>query len=265
MDWKLLITVFSTIFIAEIGDKTQLATLLYASGADASKLTVFLGASLALILGAVGTVTRTLIEAILVASVCVVVVLRHFRASLVVALASATDGAVAPGGNTCCTVTGAPSSTVAGVTFTHFTFTFVATGPFTRIEFANDGANSEGEDSLLDVVTLNDLRVPKDRPILLQIGATDVIHSFYLPNVRQKMDAVPGTITHMWFQVTETGEFDIACAQHCGTNHYLMKGKLTILEPADFDAWAEQATKVSSLDFDPNDAASHWGWEWTER
>jgi putative Ca2+/H+ antiporter (TMEM165/GDT1 family) len=50
MDWKRLFTVFATIFVAEIGDKTQLATLLYASGAGASKLTVFLGASLALIL-----------------------------------------------------------------------------------------------------------------------------------------------------------------------------------------------------------------------
>jgi putative Ca2+/H+ antiporter (TMEM165/GDT1 family) len=50
MDWKLLFTVFSTIFIAEIGDKTQLATLLYASGVEVSKLTVFLGASRALIL-----------------------------------------------------------------------------------------------------------------------------------------------------------------------------------------------------------------------
>jgi putative Ca2+/H+ antiporter (TMEM165/GDT1 family) len=50
MDWKLLFTVFSTVFIAEIGDKTQLATLLYASGIEVRKLTVFLGASLALIL-----------------------------------------------------------------------------------------------------------------------------------------------------------------------------------------------------------------------
>ena len=50
MDWKLLFTVFATVFVAEIGDKTQLATLLYASGAEANKLTVFLGSSLALIL-----------------------------------------------------------------------------------------------------------------------------------------------------------------------------------------------------------------------
>jgi len=49
MDWKLLVTVFSTIFVAEIGDKTQLATILYASGAEYGKLTVFLGSSLALV------------------------------------------------------------------------------------------------------------------------------------------------------------------------------------------------------------------------
>jgi putative Ca2+/H+ antiporter (TMEM165/GDT1 family) len=50
MDWKLFFTVFSTIFIAEIGDKTQLATLLYAAGAEVNKFSVFFGASLALIL-----------------------------------------------------------------------------------------------------------------------------------------------------------------------------------------------------------------------
>lgn len=116
-----------------------------------------------------------------------------------------------------------------------------------------------------DVVTLNDLRVPKDRPILLQIGATDVIHSFYLPNMRQKIDAVPGHINLMWFQAKETGEFDIACAQHCGTNHYLMKGKLTVLESTDFDAWAAQGSRISQLNYDSNDTASHWGWEWTEK
>jgi putative Ca2+/H+ antiporter (TMEM165/GDT1 family) len=60
MDWKLLFTVFATIFVAEIGDKTQLATLLYASGAEVSRLTVFLGASLALILtSALGVLVGT--------------------------------------------------------------------------------------------------------------------------------------------------------------------------------------------------------------
>jgi putative Ca2+/H+ antiporter (TMEM165/GDT1 family) len=63
MDWKLLLTVFSTVFIAEIGDKTQLATLLYASGPEVCKLTVFLGASLALILtSALGVLVGSLLS-----------------------------------------------------------------------------------------------------------------------------------------------------------------------------------------------------------
>ena len=63
MDWKLLFTVFATIFVAEIGDKTQLATLLYASGAEVSKLTVFFGASLALILtSALGVLVGTMLS-----------------------------------------------------------------------------------------------------------------------------------------------------------------------------------------------------------
>jgi putative Ca2+/H+ antiporter (TMEM165/GDT1 family) len=63
MDWKLLFTVFATIFVAEIGDKTQLATLLYASGAEVSKLTVFIGAALALILtSALGVLAGSLLS-----------------------------------------------------------------------------------------------------------------------------------------------------------------------------------------------------------
>jgi putative Ca2+/H+ antiporter (TMEM165/GDT1 family) len=66
MDWKLLLTVFSTVFIAEIGDKTQLATLLYASGPEVSRLAVFLGASLALILtSALGVVVGSLLSQVI--------------------------------------------------------------------------------------------------------------------------------------------------------------------------------------------------------
>ena len=113
-----------------------------------------------------------------------------------------------------------------------------------------------------DVVTLNDMRVPVGKPISLQLGAVDVIHSFFLPNLRIKNDAMPGMINKLWFQATAAGEFAIACAQHCGVYHFKMKGKLTILEQDDFDAWLHEASINSQNDYDPSDKQAHWGWEW---
>jgi len=116
-----------------------------------------------------------------------------------------------------------------------------------------------------DIVTLNDLRVPVDTPIVFNMGSKDVIHSLYFPNLRVKQDAVPGNITHMWMQAKETGEFDIACAQHCGTHHYKMKGLLTVLSKDDYARWAEQASADGVRVFDEKRSEEQWGWEWEER
>ena len=113
-----------------------------------------------------------------------------------------------------------------------------------------------------DIVVLNDFRVPVGVPIIMELAAVDVIHSLYLPNLRVKTDAVPGMVNKLWFQATETGEFDIACAQHCGTHHYKMKGKITILPKAEFDAWAKEMSMRAQLLFDPADLDAQWGWPW---
>jgi cytochrome c oxidase subunit 2 len=113
-----------------------------------------------------------------------------------------------------------------------------------------------------DIVTTNDLRVPVGTPILLQLAATDVLHSFSLPNFRIKQDAVPGTINRLWFQAKATGRFDIACAQHCGVNHYKMRGQLSVLSPEAYAAWAAEASALSAEAYDPEDKGSHWGWDW---
>lgn len=113
-----------------------------------------------------------------------------------------------------------------------------------------------------DIVMLNELKVPVNAPIVLQLAATDVLHSFSLPNFRVKQDAVPGTINRLWFQAKETGGFDIACAQHCGVNHYKMRGHLTVMTPADFSAWQAEASRLAKLAFDPDDKTAHWGWDW---
>jgi len=115
-----------------------------------------------------------------------------------------------------------------------------------------------------DAVTLNDIRVPVNRPVLVQLTSSDVIHAFNLPNMRVKQDAVPGTVSPFVFQAKETGEFDIACAEHCGAFHYKMRGKLTVLSQEDYDLWLNEISHQSSLAYNPDDADAHWGWPWKE-
>jgi len=115
-----------------------------------------------------------------------------------------------------------------------------------------------------DVLTWNDIKVPVNTPIYVQLTSTDVIHSFYLPNFRTKMDAVPGQVNRMWFEAKQTGDFDIGCAQHCGTHHYKMKAQLTVLSPEDYRAWLAVTSANAKRAYDPEDKVAHWGWEWKE-
>jgi cytochrome c oxidase subunit 2 len=113
-----------------------------------------------------------------------------------------------------------------------------------------------------DVIVTNDIRVPVDTPVLVQLASPDVIHSMTLVNFRVKQDAMPGTINHFWFQAKETGEFEISCGQHCGHSHYKMRGVLTVLPKPEFDSWQAQASNDSSRVWDEDDAEAHWGWDW---
>lgn len=105
-----------------------------------------------------------------------------------------------------------------------------------------------------DLFLVNDLHVPVDEDVLVQLKSMDVLHSFFLPNLRIKQDAVPGMKIPVWFKATETGEYDLVCAELCGWGHYKMKGRITIESREDFDAWLEQkyreqeATQPEPLD-----------------
>jgi cytochrome c oxidase subunit 2 len=113
-----------------------------------------------------------------------------------------------------------------------------------------------------DAVTLNDVRVPVGAPVLIQLASVDVIHSFNLPHFRVKRDAVPGEITKLTFQAREVGEYEIACAQHCGPNHYKMRGVLTVLPPERYREWLSTVVADARRAYDPEDAEARWGWEW---
>ena len=93
-----------------------------------------------------------------------------------------------------------------------------------------------------DIKTVNQLYVPINTKIGFNLGAKDVLHSFWVPVMRLKQDAVPGRIIKGWFEVTKEGTFVIACAELCGSGHGIMKGQLHVLNQADYDKWVEENT-----------------------
>ncbi|HID76365.1 MAG TPA: cytochrome c oxidase subunit II [Planctomycetaceae bacterium] len=89
----------------------------------------------------------------------------------------------------------------------------------------------------------DELHVPVDRPVLLTMTSEDVIHSLYVPAFRVKMDLVPGRYTQAWFQAVRTGQFDLYCAEYCGTGHSDMLSKVVVHPPGEFERWLDQAAK----------------------
>jgi cytochrome c oxidase subunit 2 len=84
---------------------------------------------------------------------------------------------------------------------------------------------------------INMLHVPVGRPVRLVMTSEDVIHSFFIPAFRIKMDVLPGRYTDLWFTATQPGTYHLFCAEYCGTKHSAMRGSVVVLEPADYQAW----------------------------
>ena len=114
-----------------------------------------------------------------------------------------------------------------------------------------------------DVVTLNDLRLPINKKVVFQISSKDVIHSLYFPNARIKVDAMPGRISRLWYELTKTGLYDIACAEMCGTFHYRMQAKLTVYTQAEYDAWMTEMQNRAPIINEQENPDIYWGWKWT--
>jgi cytochrome c oxidase subunit 2 len=93
-----------------------------------------------------------------------------------------------------------------------------------------------------DVTTINRLNLPVGRPVIVYLSSKDMVHSFTLPQMRVKQDAVPGTVQPVWFTPTRTGEWEIACSQLCGLGHYRMRGFYSIQTREDFASWLAAET-----------------------
>ncbi len=99
-----------------------------------------------------------------------------------------------------------------------------------------DGQFGTADDLLLD----NELHVPVNKVIRVTLRSKDVIHSFFLPNLRLKQDAVPGRGIEAWFEATKPGRYEIPCAELCGFGHSGMKGWLTVHPPDEYQKWLRE-------------------------
>ncbi len=95
--------------------------------------------------------------------------------------------------------------------------------------------------------TVNELGVPKDRPVRLLMSSKDIVHSFFVPEFRIKQDVVPGAYTSTWFEATEAKEVTILCAEYCGTGHSDMMGKVIVMEEPAFRDWLDKGGGVGNL------------------
>lgn len=90
----------------------------------------------------------------------------------------------------------------------------------------------------------NELHFPVNRAVKLTMMSEDVIHSLFIPAFRTKMDVVPGRYTTMWFNAIEPGEFQLYCAEYCGTKHSDMLAKVVAHPAGEFEPWLVVASDL---------------------
>ncbi len=94
---------------------------------------------------------------------------------------------------------------------------------------------------------INFLHIPLNQPVRLTMTSEDVIHDFFVPAFRVKMDVLPGKYTSMWFEATKAGTYHLFCAEYCGTEHSKMIGSVVAMEPADYEAWLEGGQRGETM------------------
>ena len=97
------------------------------------------------------------------------------------------------------------------------------------------------------VIEGDDLHLPLGKPVKVLLRSIDVVHSFYVPEFRTKMDLVPGMVSYVWFIPTKTGTFEILCAELCGNGHFNMRGKVVVQEESEYQAWLRKQKTFAQL------------------
>jgi cytochrome c oxidase subunit 2 len=102
-----------------------------------------------------------------------------------------------------------------------------------------------GQDDV--VVEGGELHLPVGKPVKVLLRSIDVLHDFYVPEFRAKMDMIPGVVTYYWFSPTRTGTFEILCFELCGLGHPDMRGMVVVEQESDYQAWLEQQKTFAEL------------------
>jgi len=102
-----------------------------------------------------------------------------------------------------------------------------------------------GRDDIL--IQSDELHLKTNRPVKILLRSTDVLHNFYVPQFRAKMDAVPGLITYYWFEPNKEGDYEVLCAEYCGIGHYGMRAKVVVDNEENYEKWLEQQETFSDF------------------
>tara|TARA_B100000989_G_scaffold286129_1_gene254488 strand:- start:1418 stop:2293 length:876 start_codon:yes stop_codon:yes gene_type:complete len=139
----------------------------------------------------------------------------------------------------------------------------------TKVTNINDenpfGINFDDPFGRDDVLVQSDyINLENNKPVKILLRSVDVLHNWYVPQFRSKMDAVPGIVTFYWFEPNKIGEYEVLCAEYCGVGHYAMRGGVEVQSTEDYKLWlSEQETfqdlivKNEKLEFEKNKLAKN--------
>lgn len=117
-----------------------------------------------------------------------------------------------------------------------------------------DPLDPKGRDDL--IIDGGEVHLLIGQPVKVYLRSVDVLHDFYVPQFRAKMDMVPGMVTYFWFTPTKTGEYEILCAELCGVGHSQMRGYVVVDNPEDYQAWLDEQMTYAEMQPEPEEEAS---------
>ena len=110
------------------------------------------------------------------------------------------------------------------------------------------GINTDDPYGQDDVIIQSDvLNLKTNRPVKILLRSVDVLHNWYVPQFRAKMDAVPGVVTFYWFEPNKVGEYEVLCAEYCGVGHYAMRGTVIVQDEQNYNQWLNEQETFSEF------------------